>query len=91
MSCGHPCECPTYREHLLSIGFAASAMPTRRAEAAKINATEKRWEADMPAYKRLRADGVQPKHIDGASRLEKHADHKLEVEAGKLVKDFKAA
>lgn len=89
VGCGHPCDCPTYREHLLSIGFAASAMPTRRAEASKVNAKEKRWEADMPAYRRLRKDGLQPQTIDGAARLEAHADTALEVQAGKLKSDVR--
>lgn len=87
MSCGHPCQCGTYREHLLSIGFASSAMPTRRPEAAAINQKEAGWDKDMPAYKRLRKEGLQPRHIDGAARLEAHADHEIEVTAGKLKTD----
>lgn len=50
--------------------------------AAEINATEKRWQKDMPAYKRLRADGLQPKTIDGAANVEKKAKEAWQVETG---------
>ena len=33
---------------------------------------ERRWQKDMPAYARLRADGLQPRHIDGSAELEAH-------------------
>jgi hypothetical protein len=35
---------------------------------------ERRWAADMPAYARLRADGIQPRSVDGAAGLEAHLD-----------------
>lgn len=88
--CGHPCNCRTYREHLLTIGFAASAMPTRKAETAATEAKEKRWEADIPAYKRLRRNGLQPQGIDGSARLEAKANDTIEVESGVLREDVPA-
>ena len=45
---------------------------------------EARWERDMPAYARLRRNGLQPKAIDGCSTLEQHAETQLEVEMGAL-------
>lgn len=85
MSCGHRCDCPTYRDHLLSVNFSASAMPTRSQskESLSVAKTEAGWEKDLPAYKRLRRDGLQPPHIDGSAKLEAVARDKVEVEAGK--------
>lgn len=36
----------------------------------------------MPAYKRLRADGLQPKRIDGCAEIEKKAKESWQVETG---------
>lgn len=38
----------------------------------------------MPAYKRLRDEGLQPKRIDGAAEVEKRAKEKWQVETGIL-------
>lgn len=40
---------------------------------------------DRDAYHRLRMDGLQPKTINGAARLEQHADTRFEVESGQLL------
>ena len=47
-----------------------------------INNTERNWQKDMPAYKRLRENGLQPKSIDGAANVEKKAEHSWQVETG---------
>jgi len=39
----------------------------------------------MPAYKRLRANGIQPKRIDDAATLESRATDQLEIEMAQLV------
>lgn len=83
--CGKPCNCPSYRDHLLSVSVAPSAMPSRSPEVAATKARDGRWQKDMPAYKRLRKDGVQPKSIDGAADIEKRATVKAEVESGQVV------
>lgn len=36
----------------------------------------------MPAYKAMRADGLQPKGIDGAAEVQAKAETKAEVESG---------
>lgn len=56
-----------------TVGFAPSATPSRRGgdAAARANAREAGWNADMPAYKRLRRDGIQPPSVDGAAKLER--------------------
>lgn len=69
-----------------SVSIAASAMPSRSPHAASTNAMEKRWEADMPAYKRLRDNGLQPANIDGCSIIEKRATESIEVERGLMGK-----
>lgn len=70
MACGHPCECPTYRDHVASVSFSGMGMPSRRPEVADIQRREKALERDAPAYRRLRKDGLQPDHVDGSHKLE---------------------
>jgi hypothetical protein len=55
---------------------------TRGQNVASINNTERNWQKDMPAYKRLRKEGLQPKRIDGAAEVEKKAETKFQVETG---------
>ena len=69
---------------IAGVAFASSAMPSRRNHAASVNATERRWEKDMDAYKRLRRDGLQPASVDGARNLEQKAEHRSQIETGIL-------
>lgn len=46
---------------------------------------ESRWERDMPAYHRLRMNGLQPPKIDGCADLEQRAGSQMEVEMGHLI------
>ncbi len=55
---------------------------TRGQNVESINSTERNWQKDMPAYKRLRKEGLQPKSIDGAANVEKKAEHRWQVETG---------
>lgn len=69
---------------MLSVGISATATPTRE-RTKETNAAierEKRWEKDMPAYARLRKEGLQPKHVDGSAAMEAGATSKIEIEAG---------
>lgn len=88
MPCGKACNCPTYRDHLLTVGVAASAMPSRKGTVAATEAKERTLDGDLDAYKRLRKNGLQPKGIDGARRLEQGAEHAVEVESGRLLSDI---
>lgn len=90
MACRRGC-CPTQADHYRSITVAASATPTRKRTVSAIDAKEKRWDRDMPAYRRLRKDGLQPKSIDGAAKLEQHAESKAEVETGQILNDRQRA
>jgi hypothetical protein len=57
-----------------------------RGDARSVRAREKRWQKDMPAYKRLRQEGYQPPSIDGAAALERDATTKFEIESGRAYR-----
>ena len=83
----HCVECGKEMTKLISgVNIAPSAMPSRNS-VIDLDATkkaEKAKDADMSAYKRLRESGVQPKYINGSSHLEKHAETKNEIQAGRV-------
>ncbi len=68
-----------------AVSFAPTAMPNRYPQAVREVRTEKQWDADMPAYKRIRNNGVQPKRIDDSAYLESHATDQYEIELGLIV------
>ena len=76
-----------FQEKLKSIRFGSVPGGTRSQQARtdQINTTEKEWDDDMPAYKRLRADGMQPKSSAGAAQFEQRANTKWEIEQGILT------
>lgn len=74
MTCSRGC-CPDYRTHIK--GVQVGSFPTATTE------KEKRWEVDMPAYKRLRQDGLQPPRIDGSYVIERSAKNEREVTMGR--------
>lgn len=51
-------------------------------EAIRVDTTERHWDKDMAAYKRLRNDGHQPRTIDGCDRLEATAVSNWQVKTG---------
>lgn len=55
---------------------------TRGQQVNEVNKREKQWNVDMPAYKRLRKEGLQPKAIDGSAEMEKKAKYEWQVETG---------
>lgn len=57
---------------------------TRGAQVAQINNREKNWNKDMPAYKRLRDQGLQPRQIDGSAVLESRATERWQIEGSKV-------
>lgn len=68
-----------------TVSFGTGTMPTRHPGSAQVEAREKRWAKDMPAYKRLRQQGLQPKTIDGAAHIEAKAETRFEVESGQVL------
>jgi len=65
--------------------IAAGALPSRMGHVVEIDQRERRWSRDMDAYRRLRADGLQPPRIDGAAVLEQEARTRYEVESGRIL------
>ena len=65
------------------VNMAPSATPTRGggAQAAHVDALERQWDKDLPAYARLRKDGYQPERIDGSHHLEAVATSKAQIES----------
>jgi len=80
------------------VGFSATAMVTRQPGVINTHNLEAGWEKDMPAYKRMRDENLQPAHIDGSARMEALATDPLEITTGHrygkslpLVKDVQEA
>lgn len=62
------------------MSFGSNSTTTRGSKVAEITQTERGWNKDMDAYKRLRREGLQPRQIDGSAVLEKHASEKWQIE-----------
>lgn len=65
---------------IAGVSFGANSSTSQGSKVAEIVKTERGWNKDMDAYKRLRREGLQPKQIDGSSILEKHATQKWQIE-----------
>lgn len=72
-----------FKDKIKTISLAPSATPTRRGVEFDLKKSrDKQWDADIPAYRRLRKDGVQPPRVDGSAEREKHAESRIQVEGG---------
>lgn len=69
----------TFGEKARSVSFQVKGNRPRR--------VEQSLERDMAAYKRLRADGLQPGNVLGAADLEARATAGFEVETGHIISD----
>jgi hypothetical protein len=56
MSCGKPCQCPSYAEHLRSISVGNSLH----------HAKQRRWDTEMNEYARAKKLGVQPPTVSSS-------------------------
>lgn len=74
------CNCPDYRTHIK--GIQVGSFPTATTH------KERMWELDMPAYKRLREDGLQPPKIDGSYVLERSAKNEREIAMGRPMPEL---
>lgn len=74
-----------YGCHLLSINIGAAALPTRKAEVRRTEEKERLLSKDLPAYKRLRDDGLQPRNIDGSADLEGKVTSQFDIDLGHVV------
>lgn len=64
---------PAFREKLRSIGVMRRTGAVPR---------EQQLAKDRDAYARLRAEGLQPRSVEGSAALEATADHRHEIEMG---------
>jgi len=84
------------RKYFGEVHIAASATPTRGMHDGKAidwsgsKAKERDKERDMAAYKRLRSEGIQPKTVDGAAKMERDASTSHEITAGTLLQGPKS-
>lgn len=85
MSCHRCFKCREGTGCIKEVSFAPSAMPNRYPAVQPVLDKDRQWDADMPAYKRLRNDGIQPPRIDDSAALEAHATDQFEIDMGKLV------
>ncbi len=69
---------------IASTSFGSNSTTTRGAAVANTNKTERGWQKDMPAYKRLRKNGLQPRQIDGCAEIERRATTAEQVETGRV-------
>lgn len=69
------CNCPDYRTHIRGVNIGST--PTQ------ITYTERKWEKDMGAFKRLLNSGIKPGRLDGAYVMERSAKNEREVRLGR--------
>ena len=69
-----------------SVSIAPSSMGTR-SNARAYKEQEKQKAKDLPAYKRLRQEGLQPKTTQNAAFIENHASSRYEVETNQIFQD----
>lgn len=69
------------------VQIAPSALEGKGEQVRNSNATEARWQKDMPAYKRMRQKGMQPASVDGAAALEDRCTDQLDVDYHKLYSE----
>lgn len=67
---------------IAGVRMGANSTTTKGAEVASTDARAKRWDKDMPAYKRLRAQGYQPRAVDGSAEVERKAKHDWQINTG---------
>lgn len=72
---------------LASVTFAPSAMATRHPEAARAAVKDPELEKDRDAYRRLRRNGEQPKHVGGSAFFEAKANESCEITIGQIIDD----
>ena len=69
---------------LATVSMAPSAMGTRFPTAERAKVKDPELQKDREAYKRLRRDGEQPKHIGGSAYFEAKANESYEITTGRI-------
>lgn len=70
---------------VLSVNVGAGALENKGKAVREMSAKDTNLAADLDAYSRLRADGLQPKHIDGAKDLESKVGSQFDIDLGRFV------
>ena len=70
---------------LASVQFAPSSMPNRNPNAARAQTKDHLLDKDREAYRRLRRNGEQPRHVEGSAYIEAKANESFEITTGRLV------
>lgn len=81
---------PEYRDgcfgcKVSTIHIGAGALENRGGAVRAMDAKDKALDSDLGAYKRLRANGLQPKAIDGSSDVERHVTSQFDIDLGHVV------
>lgn len=87
-SCKDPSCTLSYVDHLRGISFSSDATPTRNPEAHATNIREKRWNRDIPAFKRLHKQGLTPPQIDGSRLRELKGENEYDITRRQVKIDY---
>ncbi len=81
------CGCGGVMRLRIGVGVhvAPSALENKGATARAGNARDSQWDKDMPAYKRMRNAGMQPRNIDGSAALENEVGSQFDVQYKPLL------
>lgn len=74
MPCVKGC-CPDYKTHIRGVNIGS--LPTQTTY------TERKWDKDMEAFKRLSDSGLKPGRLEGAYVMERSAKHEREITSGR--------
>lgn len=84
------CGCGKVAHQVIGVGvsIAAAAMPNKKGSSRtiEIDNTEKQWDQDLPAYKRMRNAGLQPPSTRGAAALEERVGDQFDIDHGGALK-----
>jgi hypothetical protein len=69
--------------------IAPSAMGTRHPNAARAALKDPQLDKDREAYRRLRRNGEQPKHVGGSAYIEATASESCEITTGRIITNDK--
>lgn len=101
--CRDPESCDlSYADHLRGFGLSATAIPHRAVTRTKAEngvrvpdeptaqtlIREKRWERDMPAFKRLAQQGLTPPQIDGSALREREGRTVEDITRRRVTIDY---
>lgn len=80
----------THPEYIAGcFGCKVSSLQIGAAEKSPQSKAESEWEKDLPAYARMRKQGLQPPSTGGAAFLEANATTEYEIASGKAYQDKK--